>query len=397
MPYDFDRIIDRSGTFAIKCDAAPDALPMWVADMEFETAPEVLEAVRQRAAHGVFGYTRFPEELREAYAHWWKERHGLGIEPGWVLFANGVVPAISSMIRALTSEGEKVLVQPPVYNMFYECITKNNRRVLENPLRLAEGQRSASDGALRYEIDFEDLEAKLADPECRLMLLCNPQNPSGRIWSRGELDRIWQLASKNGVTVISDEIHCDLADPGYEYVPFGSVSPECLKSSITCVAPTKSFNLAGLHSSAVFVSDPLLREKISRGMDTDGISGLNAFAPAATIAAFEKGGPWLDALCAYVAENKRLLAEFLAAELPQIRLVEGHATYMCWLDCRAVAEDDVPLQKFLRGEAKLFVSSGSAYGPGGRGFLRINLACPRSMVLEGLRRLKTGVLAFGKL
>ena len=166
---------------------------------------------------------------------------------------------------------------------------------------------------------------------------------------------------------------------------------------MTCVAPTKSFNLAGLHSSAVFVSDPVLREKISRGMDTDGISGLNAFAPAATIAAFEKGGPWLDALCAYVAENKRLLAEFLAAELPQIRLVEGHATYMCWLDCRAVAEDDVPLQKFLRGEAKLFVSPGSAYGPGGRGFLRINLACPRSMVLEGLRRLKTGVLAFGKL
>ena len=397
MPYDFDRIIDRSGTFAVKWDAAGGELPMWVADMDFAAAPEVLEAVREREANGVFGYTRFPAELRGAYAHWWKERHGLDVDPDWVLFANGVVPAISSMVRRLTKPREKVLVQPPVYNMFYECITKNDRRVLESPLVLVEGASEGPDstgGALRYEMDFADLETKLADQECTLMLLCNPQNPSGRIWTAEELARIGELAAANGVLVISDEIHCDLADPGHSYVPFASVSEACLRNSVTCVAPTKSFNLAGLHSSAVFAADEALRSIIREGMDTDGISGVNAFAPAATIAAFEKGGPWLDELCAYVAENKRILADFLAAQLPQLRPVEGPATYLCWVDCRRVTEDDAQLQRFLRSEAKLFVSAGSAYGAAGRGFLRINVACPRSMVEEGLERLKTGVYAF---
>ena len=397
MAYDFDSIVDRSGTFAIKWDVDPDALPMWVADMDFKTAPEIEEAVRERAAHGVYGYTDLPDEWRAAYAGWWKKRHGLEIDPQWLVFCSGVVPAISSMVRKLTTPAEKVLIQPPVYNIFYNCILNNGREVLESPLRLVEGPSDGADGqgtALRYEMDFADLEAKLADPQCTLMVLCNPQNPSGRIWTKEELAKVGELAAANGVTVISDEIHCDLCDPGFEYVPFASVSELCRRISVTCVAPTKTFNLAGLHSSAVFAADPFLRHKVWRGINTDDVGEPGAFAPVATIAAFEKGGPWLDELCAYVAENKRVLAEFLAAELPQIKLVEGHATYMCWLDCRAVAEDDAPLQKFLRKEAKLFVSAGSAYGPGGRGFLRINLACPRSMVLEGLGRLKTGVLAY---
>ena len=387
MTYDFDSRADRSGTFAIKWEADPNALPMWVADMEFKTAPEIIEAVEARAANGVYGYTDLPDEWRMAYAHWWQKRHGLEIDPDWLVFCTGVVPAISSMVRKLTTPAEKVLIQPPVYNIFYNCILNNGRTVLESPLKLVE---------LSYEMDFEDLAEKMADPQCTLMVLCNPQNPSGRIWTRGELERVGQLAAENGVTVISDEIHCDLCDPGFEYVPFASVSELCRKISVTCVAPTKTFNLAGLNSAAVFAADPFLRHKVWRGINTDDVGEPGAFAPVATIAAFEKGEAWLNELCAYVAENKRLLAEFIARELPQIRLAEGHATYMCWLDCRKVSEDDVPLQKFLRSEAKLFVSSGSAYGPGGRGFLRVNLSCPRSMVEEGLRRLKNGILAFEK-
>ena len=387
MAYDFDKITDRSGTFCIKWDAASDALPMWVADMDFKTAPEIIEALNERAAHGIYGYTDLPDEWRMAYVNWWKDKHGLDIEPDWLVFASGVVPAISSMVRKLTTPGEKVLIQTPVYNIFYNCILNNGREVLESPLRLCEDP-------LRYEIDFEDLAVKLADPQCSLMLLCNPQNPSGRIWTREELTRVAELAAENGVTVISDEIHCDLADPGYGYVPFASVSDTARRISATCIAPTKTFNLAGLHSSAVFAEDRFLRHRIWRGINTDDLGEPGCFAPCATIAAFEKGGPWLAELCAYIAENRRILESILEKELPQIKLMEGRATYLSWLDVRAVSEDDRPLQKFLKEDAKLFVSAGSAYGAAGRGFLRINLACPKSQLEEALRRLKDGVQRF---
>ena len=387
--YDFDRTADRSGTWCIKWDMAGDAIPMWVADMDFQTAPEIIAEIEKRAAHGIYGYTDLPDEWRQAYASWWKRRHGIAIEPDWLIFASGVVPAISSMVRKLTTPGEKVLIQTPVYNIFYNCILNNGREVLESPLKLCEDP-------LRYEIDFEDLAAKLADPQCSLMILCNPQNPSGRIWSRQELAKIAELAAANGVTVISDEIHCDLADPGFEYVPFASVSETAKRISATCIAPTKTFNLAGIHSSAVFAADPFLRHRIWRGINTDDVGEPGCFAPGATIAAFEKGEPWLNNLCAYIAESKRILAEFLEKELPQIRLMEGPATYLCWLDARAVSEDDKPLQRFLKEKAGVFVSSGSAYGNAGIGFLRVNVACPKNQLTEALKRLKAGVQAFGK-
>ena len=389
MKYDFDKITDRSGTFAIKWDAAPGELPMWVADMDLETAPEVKAAIEARAAHGIYGYTDLPDEWRMAYVGWWKERHHLDIDPKSLVFCIGVVPAISSMVRKLTTPAEKVLIQTPVYNVFYNCILNNGRQVLEAPLKLVEGPA--------YEIAFDDLAAKLADPQCSLMILCNPQNPSGRIWTREELARIGELAKANGVTVISDEIHCDLTDPGYEYVPFASVSEVCRQISVTCIAPTKTFNIAGIHSAAVFADDPQLRHKVWRGINTDDVGEPGAFAPAATIAAFTKGGPWLDELREYLAENKKLLADFLRDELPLIRMTEGHATYLCWLDCREITSDDKALQAFLRKNAGLFVAAGSAYGDAGKGFLRVNIACPRSMAEEGFARLKKGVEAFCRL
>jgi cystathionine beta-lyase len=245
-------------------------------------------------------------------------------------------------------------------------------------------------------MDFADLEAKLADPQCSLMILCNPQNPSGRIWSTEELAKVGELAAANRVTVISDEIHCDLCDPGYEYVPFAGVSETCRMCSVTCVAPTKTFNLAGLNTAAVFAADPVLRHKVWRGINTDDVGEPGAFAIPATIAAFTKGAPWLDQLRAYIAGNKKLLADFLAKELPQLKLIEGPATYLCWVDCRDVTEDDKALQAHLRKAAGLFVSPGSAYGEAGRGFLRINMACPRSMVQDGLERLRKGIETWAK-
>ncbi|MBR5731793.1 MAG: pyridoxal phosphate-dependent aminotransferase [Firmicutes bacterium] len=381
MKYDFDTMTDRSGTYAVKWDAARGDLPMWVADMDFKTAPEVEEAIVERARHGIYGYTDLPDEWRSAYVSWWERRHGLKMDSEWLVFCTGVVPAISSMVRKLTTPGEKVLLQPPVYNVFWNCIENNGRQPLENQLILKDG---------RYEMDFEDLDRKLSDPQCSLMILCNPQNPSGRIWTREELAKVGELAAKHGVTVISDEIHCDLCDPGYEYVPFASVSELCAGLSVTCVSPTKTFNLAGINTSAVFASDPRLRHKVWRGINTDDVGEPGAFAVTAAIAAFGKGEPWLNELCAYIAENKRLFGSFLKENIPEIRMIEGHATYLSWLDARGLAEDDVPFQEFLRKDARLFVSKGSAYGAAGKGFLRVNLACPRSMALNGFERLLKG-------
>ena len=396
MPYDLDRVTDRSGSFSVKWDIAGDALPMWVADMDFQAPPEVIDAIKERAASGIYGYTLVPQEWRNACSSWWKKRHGLEIDPSWLIFAAGVVPAVSCIIRKLTKPGEKVLIQPPVYNAFYDCINNNGRTPLESPLILRESTAFGPGGCtmLEYDMDFADLEARMADPACTLMLLCNPQNPTGRIWTREELLKVGELAAANGVTVVSDEIHCDLCDPGFSYVPYASVSEACLKSSVTCLAPTKTFNLAGIMSSAVFAADQDLREKLANAIDTDGIGGAGCFAPIATIAAFEKGGPWLDELTAYIAENKRLLAEFLAKELPRARMSDGPATYLCWLDLTAFSEDDRPLQKHLKENAKLFLCAGSIYGDAGRGFMRINVACPRSMLIEGMKRLKAGIESF---
>lgn len=385
--FDFDMPVDRGGTGSLKWDVAPGDLPMWVADMDFRTAPAVVDALVRRVEHGVFGYTVVPDAWRQAVCGWWRERHDLDIAPESLVFCTGVVPAISSIVRKLTTPGENVLVQTPVYNIFFNSILNNGRNVLESPLVY---DPDAADGNT-YRVDFADLESKLADPQTTLMILCNPHNPVGKIWDRGTLARIGELAERHHVTVVSDEIHCDLTDPGFVYTPFAAASPACARVSVTCLAPTKAFNIAGLQTAAVMVPDPVLRHKVWRGLNTDEVAEPNAFAIDATVAAFTQGGPWLDALRAYVAENKRVAREFLERELPYVRLVEGRATYLLWIDCRAVAGNSLDLCCAIHRTTGLILCEGSEYGAAGEGFVRMNAACPRSRLEDGLRRFKEGV------
>ncbi len=382
MKYDFDHVPNRRGTDSLKWNVNEDELPMWVADMDFPAAPEILEAMRTRLEHGVFGYSEVADAWYDAYIGWWQRRHGLVIERDWLIFCTGVIPAISSTVRKLTTPNEIVVIQTPVYNIFYNCIRNNGARIVESPL-IYDGRE--------YSMDLADLEKKFADPQTTLMLLCNPQNPSGKIWDRETLAQIGELAAKYHVTILSDEIHCDLTRPGTEYVPFASVSETCRRVSITCMAPTKAFNLAGLQTAAVCVPDPFLRHKIWRALNTDEVAEPNVFAVPAAVAAFEKGGDWLDALREYVFANRAVVEEYLARELPELHVVPGDATYLLWIDVSKVSTDSKRLAAELRQRSGLFLSAGAIYGGDGARFLRMNIACPRATVLDGLERLKKGV------
>ena len=385
MPYDFDKPVERRNTHSLKWDVKENELPMWVADMDFQTAPEILAAIQKRAAHGVFGYSIVPEEWYQAYTGWWERRHGFSMEKDWLIFCTGVVPAISSMVRKLTTVGENVLIQTPVYNIFFNSIVNNGRNVIESPLRY--------DGNT-WQMDFEDLERKLSDPQTTLMILCNPHNPVGRIWSREELEQVGELCRKCHVTVISDEIHCDLTAPGQEYVPFASVSESCRNNCITCIAPTKAFNLAGLQTAAVMVPESNLRHKVWRGLNTDEIAEPNSFAVEAAIAAFAKGETWLNELQIYIQKNKDFAEKFLRKELSQVKMAPSQATYLLWLDCRNVIGCVSELAAYLREHTGLYLCAGYEYGGSGHFFLRMNAACPRNRLEDGLNRLKNGVAAY---
>ena len=386
MKYNFDEVIDRSGTNSLKWDIAGGELPMWVADMDFKTAPQITDAVLKRAEHGIFGYSIVPDEWYEAYISWWKNRHGIEYSKRELIFSTGVIPIISSCVRKLTTAGENVLIMTPVYNVFFNCIKNNGRNVCEFPLDYCDG---------KYDIDWEKLEKALSDPQTSLMLLCNPQNPAGRIWDRETLAKIGGLASDNGVTVIADEIHCDITDPGREYVPFASASEKCRNNCVVCVSPTKAFNLAGMQTAAAIVPDARLRHKVWRALNTDEVAEPNAFAVQAAVAAFTQGGEWLDEMRKYVYENKMLVKEFLRREIPRIRLVPSEATYLIWLDCSELGMDSKVLAEHIRRETGLFLSNGVQYG-NGRDFLRMNIACPRKLVTDGLERLKRAVDMIGK-
>lgn len=385
MTYDFDTPTERRNTNSLKWDVAQGELPMWVADMDFQTAPEIREAIMKRAEHGIFGYSVIPDAWYEAYIQWWKMRHGYTMERDWLIFCTGVVPAISSIVRKLTTPAEKVLIQTPVYNIFFNSILNNGRQVLESPLRY--------DGK-EYRIDFADLEEKLSDPQTALMILCNPHNPTGKIWDRQTLEKIGALCSRHHVTVVSDEIHCDLTDPGESYVPFASVSETCRQISITCMAPTKAFNLAGLQTAAVSVPDEVLRHKVWRALNTDEAAEPNAFAVEAAVTAFTRGADWLDALRDYLYENKKLAEAYIEKEIPDVRAVASQATYLLWLDCSGLIGCGREAAGFLRRETGLYLSEGSQYGGNGADFLRMNIACPRAVLKDGLERLKNGLAAY---
>ena len=383
--YDFDTTVNRRGTASLKWDVEEHELPMWVADMDFQTAPEIREALEKRVAHGVFGYTVIPDTWNQAYVNWWEKRHHFLVQPEWLVFCTGVVPAISSAVRKLTTPGENVLIQTPVYNIFFNYIVNNGRNVLESPL-VYDGQA--------YQIDFAQLEKDLANPQTTLMILCNPHNPVGKIWDKETLEKIGNLCEKYHVTVLADEIHCDLTAVGKEYVPFAAVSETCKKISVSLWAPTKTFNIAGLQTAAIMAADPTLRHKMWRALNTDEVAEPNAFAIDAAIAAFTKGEAWLDALREYIDENKQMVKQYLEKELPQISVVSLDVTYLLWLDCHEITEDSVKLATFIREKTGLYLSEGAEYGGDGRYFLRLNVACPKERLKEGLKRLKEGILAY---
>ncbi len=387
MRYQFDKMTERRGTDSLKWDVPEGELPMWVADMDFETAPEIREAIERRAAHGIFGYNVVPQEWYEAYIGWWSRRHHVALRRDWLIFCTGVVPAISSAVRKLTTVGENVLVQTPVYNMFFNSIRNNGRNVVESPLVYENGT---------YTMDFEDLEAKLSDPQTTMMILCNPHNPVGKIWDRETLERVGELCAKHHVLVLSDEIHCDITDPGCEYVPFASLSETCRQNCVICIAPTKTFSIPGIQTAAAVVPDPVLRHKLERGLNTDEVAEPNSFAVCAAVAAFSEGEPWLEELRQYIYENKQCVREFLEKNVPGVRLVPSQATYLLWLDCGGMTEDAAQLASFIREYNGLYVTAGGVYGASGRRFLRLNAACPRVRLEDGLNRLKAGVEAYKK-
>ena len=382
--YDFDTVHDRRNTASLKWNVLENELPMWVADMDFATAPEVVEEIKKRAEHGIFGYNEVPDEWYEAYINRWSSLHGLIMKKNELLFCTGVVAAISSIVRKLTTPNENVLIQTPVYNIFFNSVLNNGRRVLDNTLVYRDGC---------YSIDFDDLEKKLADPQTTLMILCNPHNPVGKIWDKDELARIGELCSKYHVTVISDEIHCEITTPGKGYVPFASVSETCRSISITCISPTKTFNIAGLQTAAIFIPDSFLRHKVWRAINTDEVAEPNTFACIAAIAAFNKGGAWAEEMNEYVSRNRERAEAYIKENIPEIKAVHGEATYLMWLDIGGVGKSR-DVASYIRKKTGLYLTPGVEFGESGDDFLRLNIACPASLLDDGLSRLKAGIAAY---
>lgn len=383
--FGFDKSTDRRNTFSYKWDVLDGELPMWVADMDFETAPCVKEALVKRAEHGIFGYAVTPDEFFLAFSDFFAARHGYRPSPEDMIFSTGVVASISSAVRKLTTPAESVALLTPVYNIFYNSILNNGRRVSECELVYENGE---------YSIDFSALERTLSDPQCSLFILCNPHNPVGKIWSRDELSRIGELCVKYGVTVISDEIHCSITDPQCEsYTPFASVNEKCRDISVTLVSATKTFNIAGLQCSVAIAKNPVLHHKMWRALNTDECAEPNAFAVPAVVAALNDGREWLDELLLYLFENRRLAEEFVG-KIEGLTPVRAEATYLLWIDARAVSKSSDELVDFLRKETGLILCPGSEYGHGGDGFLRMNLATDRSRLLDGLERLERGIALF---
>lgn len=382
MKYNFDEMIQRRGTRSYKWDSAAEegVLPMWVADMDFRTAPAVVETLKRRVEHGIYGYVRVPDAYYEAVVNWFDRRHGWRIEKEWIIYTSGVVPALSAIIKALTAPGDKVLVQTPVYNCFFSSIRNNGCEILSSPLIYGE---DAS-----YTIDFDDLEKKASDPGVKLLLLCNPHNPAGRVWRKEELLRIGEICLRNNVLVVADEIHCELVLPGYTYTPFASLSPEFLMNSVTCTSPSKAFNLAGLQVANIFAADEEVRKKIDRAININEVCDVNPFGVEALIAAYNEGEEWLDELNHYLFANYSYLRAYFDKYLPQLPVARLEGTYLAWVDCSALKKSSAEIVKGLLETQKLWLNEGSMYGEAGEGFVRINMACPRERLMEGLERLR---------
>lgn len=381
MKYNFDEIIPRRGTNSYKWDSAGDAdiLPMWVADMDFRTAPPVLEALRKRVEHGIFGYVRVPDAYYAAVTNWFARRHDWQIEKGWIIYTTGVVPALSAVIKALTVPGDKVMVQTPVYNCFFSSIRNNGCGMIANPLIYRNGT---------YQIDFADLEQKTADPSVKVLLLCNPHNPAGRVWTKQELTRIGDICIRNNVWVVADEIHCELVFPGHIYIPFASISQEFLMHSVTCTSPSKAFNLAGLQIANIISADTDIRIKIDKAINVNEVCDVNPFGVEALMAAYNDSEEWLEELKQYLFANYNYLRAYFAECLPKFPVSMLEGTYLVWVDCSVLNQSSDKIVKTLLEKEKLWVNEGGLYGEAGEGFIRINIACPRQQLIEGLNRLR---------
>ncbi|WP_303114443.1 MalY/PatB family protein [Leyella stercorea] len=387
MEYDFSRPTERRGTDSYKWDSAPetDIIPLWVADMDFETFPGITEALQRRVAHGIFGYTRVPEAYYEAVCNWFGKHHGWHINREDIIYTSGVVPAVSAVIKALTLPGDQVIVQGPVYNCFFSSIRNNGCETVSNSLIYNKEE-------LRYEIDFDDLERKLAHERARLMLLCNPHNPGGRVWTRDELTRVAELCRKYGVRVVSDEIHCELTLYDNEYVPFGSLPDELSHGSITCCSPSKAFNTAGLQIANIVCRDAEVRNRIDRAININEVCDVNPFGVIALQAAYsDEGYEWLTQLRAYISSNYDLLRERFARELPKCKVMRMEGTYLAWIDCSELHISSDEIEEMLMHENKVWVNAGSMYGTEGAAFIRINMACTIELLNEGITRIVNGL------
>lgn len=388
MIFDFNEIVDRKNTNSIKYDFAKergkpeDVLPLWVADMDFRTPPEVTDALLTVSRHGIFGYSEVKEDYFYTLYRWYKENFDWEIDRKWLVKTPGIVFAIAMAVRALTDEREGVLIQRPVYYPFAETILTNNRLLVNNSLVYDEGT---------YKIDFESFEKQITDNNVKLFVLCNPHNPVGRVWSGDELMRLGEICLKHGVIVISDEIHADFIYPGYKHLIFAALKPEFADITITCTAPSKTFNLAGLQVSNIFIQNPSLKEAIREEIVKSGYSQLNTMGLVACQAAYQYGKQWLEQLKQYLSDNLTFIRNFLSEKLPQIKLVEPQGTYLVWLDFNALGLSDEDLENLIVKEAKLWLDNGLMFGEEGKGFQRINIACPRVILAQALKQLEGAV------
>lgn len=379
--FDFDKLTARRGSNCYKWDEAAndEVIPLWVADMDFEVAPAIKEALRKRVEHGVFGYTMVPDSYYDAVINWFVNRHGWHINRDWILYTTAVVPALSCALKALTLPGEKVLVQTPVYNCFFSSIVNNGCLVEEN--------RLVRDGN-SYSIDFEDFEKKCKDEKVTVFVLCNPHNPAGRVWTSDEMAKMNEICQRNGVKVIADEIHCEIVMPGYKYIPFASVSDDCLANSVTLLSPTKGFNIAGLQIANIVCSDEIVRKRINRAININEVCDVNPFGVVALQAAYNESADWLDRMNAYVYDNYIELKSFCHEYLPKLEVLRLEGTYLAWVDVNALEFTTDELTQLLADKANVMVNSGTMYGQkAGQGYIRINLACPRQRLREALNRI----------
>lgn len=385
---DFDEIIDRRGMSSLKydflenhtaCTDSTDVVSMWIADMDFRVPKPIINALVERAKHGIFGYTGLPDSYYNSIITWYRKRHNWSLRREWFTFTPGIIPALNLIIQAFSAPGDKIIVQNPVYYPFYDAIRNNNREILSNPLKLVNNH---------YEIDFDDLELKLTDPDSKILIFCSPHNPIGRVWSKSEITKLAALCIENDVLIVSDEIHCDLIYPGNVHTNLAAISGEFAEHSITCTSASKTFNLAGLQISNILIPNSEIRAKFRNTVKSVGIEGPNSFAPVAVETAYMHCESWLNDFIEYISGNLAFIEEFLKNNLPEASLIKPEGTYLVWIDFRGFGLNKDELEDFMVNKACVVLDEGYIFGKGGEGFERFNIACPRSVVEEAFQRIK---------